>query len=131
MSDLDYKKRAEPSSIVGMDGDESETNFMEVTDNQDAQVTDRVNTSAVYDEITIGTTPVPLRVGAANLDERKFCHITPKDNSIYWGYSNSVTTTTGTRIFKNTTVFFKFGPDVTIWLEANAANKKANIGEGS
>ncbi len=129
MADLDYKKRAEPSSIVGMDSDESETNFMGVSDNQDAYTSDKANTSAVYSELTVGTTAVEVKVGATNLANRKMLHITPKTTHIYWGYDNSVTTVTGTKLFKYTTAKFKYGPSISIWVIAATAGNKANIGE--
>lgn len=131
MSDLSFEKRAEPSSIVGMDADGSETNFLKVTENNDAQVSDAINVSAVYSEITVGTTAVELKVGGTPLAVRKMAHATPKDKEVYWGYDNSVTTVTGTRLFKNTTAYFKFGPNVHIWLIAATDGNKVNIGEGA
>ena len=90
---------------------------------------DSLNRQGVYGEITVGTTPVEVKVGASPLAHRGLVHILAKDNQIYWGYDNSVTTTTGTRIFRNQLVFLPVGPDVSIWLVANGAGRDAAIGE--
>ena len=104
---------------------------MGVTSNNDATVVDRINTDGVEGELTVGITAVPIRVGASNLLGRKVVTAMPKENEIYWGYTNSVTTTTGTRIFKNQMTEWKAGPAKDIYLIANAAGKKVSITEGS
>lgn len=90
---------------------------------------DNLNSSAVYGTLTVGTSPVEVKVGGSPLTKRKMVHIEAKDNSIYWGYSNSVTTSNGTRIFKDQTVFLPVGPDITIYLVADGASKSARIAE--
>jgi hypothetical protein len=132
MGDLPTKKRTEPTRLVGADpstGDE--TNFQGVTANNDAMVVDKVNTDGVEAELTVGTTAVPIRVGGSNLANRKVVTAQPKDNQIYWGWTSSVTTTTGTRIFKNQFVQWKVGATKDVYLIANAAGKNVSITEGS
>jgi hypothetical protein len=90
---------------------------------------DTLDGEAVYGQLTVGTTPVELKVGASVLAGRSLVHMRAKDNSIYWGYSNTVTTTTGTRIFKDEFIPLAVGPNVQVWLVANGANKKISIGE--
>ena len=132
MGDLPTKKRTESTRIIGADpttGDE--TNHSHVTANNDLTVSDRVNTVGVQTELTVGTTAVPVRVGASNLSTRKVVTAMPKDNSIYWGYTNLVTATTGTRIFKNQMVVWDIGPDLDIYLIGDDVDLKVSITEGA
>jgi hypothetical protein len=132
MADLPTKKRTESTRIIGADpttGDE--TNHAHVTANNDLSVSDRINDSGVQAELTVGTSAVAVRVGGSNLATRKVVTAMPKDNSVYWGYTNLVTTTTGTRIFKNQMVVWDIGPDLDIYLIADAAGKAVSISEGA
>lgn len=129
MADLNDVQSAEPVKIVGSDANGIESNPVNASSNGELLTNDRVNTSAVYNQISIGTTAVAARVGASNLVERKVIHITPKSNGLYWGYNNSVTTTTGTKMFKDSTYTFKYGPNITVWLIGDAVGKTANVGE--
>lgn len=88
-----------------------------------------VNSAAVYTELNVGTTAVEVRVGGANLKGRQLVHMLPKDNEVYWGYDNTVTITTGTRVFKNQLVTIPIGDELSIWLIANGPDKKVNIAE--
>lgn len=90
---------------------------------------DVLNGAAVYSELTVGTTAVEVKVGGSVLAQRRMVHITPKENSVYWGYDSGVTTTTGTRVWKDQTVFLPVGPDITVYLIANGAGKAVNIAE--
>ena len=132
MADLPTKKRTESTRIIGADptsGDE--TNHAHVTANNDLTVADRVNTSGVQDQITVGLTSVPIRVGGSNLANRKIVTALVNDNEVYWGWTSLVTTTTGTRIFKNQFVIWEVGPDQDVYLIANEAGKVVNITEGA
>ena len=55
---------------------------------------------AVYGSKSVTTTPQELKVNASVLDKRKFVTMQPIDGDIYFGYSSSVTTSTGTKVFK-------------------------------
>lgn len=90
---------------------------------------DSANETGLYSELTVGTTAVEVKVGASALENRKVVHMLAKDNSIYWGYDSSVTTTTGTRIFKNQFIPLPAGDNISVWVIADAANKKLSIGE--
>lgn len=90
---------------------------------------DVLNGDAVYGEITVGTTAVEVKVGGSPLADRRMVHITPKDNQVFWGYDSSVTTSTGTRVWKEQTVFLPVGPDISIYLIANDAGKTVSIAE--
>ena len=90
---------------------------------------DHANEEAVYGTLTVGTTAVEVKVGASPLDRRKLVTIQPMDNAVYWGYDSSVTTSTGTRVFKDQYLPLQVGPDITVFLIANAAGKDVRIGE--
>ncbi len=83
--------------------------------------------SGVYTELTVGTSAVELKVGATMLTDRKYVVIRPKDSSVYYGYNNSVTTTTGTEVFRGEFLMLPIG--VPVWLIASGAGKKVSIGE--
>lgn len=89
---------------------------------------DTLDREAKYAELTVGTTPVELKVGGSRLEFRGLVTMHAKDNAVYWGYDASVTTTTGTRLYKGQTVFLPLG-DVALYLVADGVDKKVNIGE--
>ena len=90
---------------------------------------DHVNDSAVYGTLTVGTDAVLVKVGGSPLPKRKLVTMQANDNKIYWGYDSSVTTTTGTRIFKDQYVPLQVGPDITVYVIADGAGKTLRIGE--
>lgn len=73
---------------------------------------------AVYGSFTATTTASQLKVGASPLEERKVASIQPIDGDVYFGYDNSVTTSTGTKIFQGQYFPFEAGEDLQIWIIA-------------
>lgn len=95
-------------------------------------VTDRLDTSGTHGAITVGVTAVAARVGGANLAARK--ELTVFNNgsqTIYWGLSNAVTTSTGTPLFKNQTAVFPYGPNITVWLISGTEGQNVRVTEVS
>ncbi len=90
---------------------------------------DHVNDSAVYGTLTVGTTAVEVKVGGSALAFRKLVTMQADDNKIYWGYDSSVTTSTGTRIYKGQYVPLQVGPDIPVYVIADGAGKEMRIGE--
>lgn len=90
---------------------------------------DHANDDAAHGAMTVGTSAVELKVGGSVLANRKAVTMQAMDNSVYWGYSNTVTVSTGTRIFKNQFIPLPVGPDIHVWLIADAAGKNVRIGE--
>lgn len=88
-----------------------------------------VNKQGVYAELTVGTTAVAVRVGGSNLEDRQLITMRAKRNSVYWGYDSSVTTTTGTRLFKDELVIMPIGEEIDVYLIANGNNRDVSIGE--
>lgn len=90
---------------------------------------DSLNDSAVYGTLSVGTTAVEVKVGGSPLTNRKMVHMLAEDNQIYWGYDASVTTSNGTRIYKNQFVELPIGPDISIYVIANGAGRSMRIAE--
>jgi len=92
-------------------------------------IDDGIITGAVYTELTVGVAAVELKVGGSALADRVAVTMQPKDNNIYWGYDNTVTSTTGTQIFKNQFLMLPIGEDQAVWLIADGAGKKVVVSE--
>ena len=90
---------------------------------------DHANEDAKYGTLTVGLTAVELKVGGAPLLNRKVVTMQPQDNKIYYGFDNTVTVATGTRVFKNQFLPLPCGPDITVYLIADGAGKDVRIGE--
>jgi len=82
-----------------------------------------------YGELTVGATAVEAKVGGSALAGRTYISVMPKDNSIYYGFDASVTTTTGTRIFKNQLLILPLDAALPLYLIADAAGKKVSVTE--
>lgn len=88
---------------------------------------DTPRTQGLYTELTVGTTPVELKVGASVQTGRKYASIRPKDSAVWWGYDSSVSSVTGTKCFRDELVFIPAG--FSIFLVAALAGQKVSIGE--
>lgn len=91
---------------------------------------DILNTSAQYRAQSVNTSAAEALGGATILSNRKMLSITPTNGTVYWGFNNSVTTSTGTPIFKNQTVTFAVGSNVHVYVIA-ASTVDCRIAEGS
>jgi len=81
--------------------------------------------------LVIANTQYEAKVGVSRLSNRKSLVITALDD-MYWGFSNTVTTATGTPLFKNQQIVFAINPDSNtfqVWLVASGASKSARITE--
>ena len=103
-----------------------------VTTNGDINVVDGLRNGGVYGNLNLvtGGTTYEAKVGGSALSNRKLLKITALDD-MYWGYSNTVTTSTGTPLYKNQQIIFAIDAASTfsIWLVASANNKNARITE--
>ena len=103
-----------------------------VTTNGDINVVDGLRNGGVYGNLNLvtGGTAYEAKVGGSALSNRKLLTITALDD-IYWGYSNTVTTSTGTPLYKNQQIIFAIDAASTfsIWLVASTNNKNARITE--
>lgn len=103
-----------------------------VTANSDFKTSDGLRNGGVEGALTLttGGTAYEAKVGGSALTNRKLLTITALDD-MYWGYNNTVTTSTGTPIYKNQQIIFSIDPDSTfaIWLVASGNGKLARITE--
>lgn len=90
---------------------------------------DRTNDSAVYGTISVSTTATELKVGGSILDGRDFLIIQPKENSIYLGFDNSVTSSTGIELKKNQTMQIAAGDNISVYAIASSGTIDVRIGE--
>lgn len=87
------------------------------------------NTSGLYSELVVGTTPIELKVGATPLGNRKFLILQPKDNKIFFGYNNLVSPEQGVEIFKDQILILKIGDGIAVWAVSPSGNKPIRIQE--
>lgn len=83
----------------------------------------------VYGAISVTTTPVEVKVGGSSLEERLFVTIQPLDGDIYYGYDNSVSATTGTKLYKTLAEPIEAGPKLSIWVVAASGTVDTRITE--
>ena len=107
-----------------------QTDSLSLTIDGDLRVADIVNTSGQYGAQSVTTTAAEALGAATILANRKSLTITPTNGTIYWGFSNTVTTTTGSPIFKNQSMSFAIGANLHIYVIA-AATTDCRIAEGS
>jgi len=101
-------------------------------DDQSA-VADVLNSgNGVQGSVTVGTSFAEAKVGASRLTGRKSLTVFNNSNAtIYWGYTNAVTTSTGTPIFKDQQVEFAVGDAQGIFLIAGSAGNNVRVTEGA
>jgi hypothetical protein len=91
---------------------------------------DIINVSGQYRAQSVTTSAAEALGAASILTNRKMLSITPTNGTIYWGFSNAVTISSGSPIFKNQTITFAVGPNVHIYIIAGATTD-VRITEGS
>lgn len=91
-------------------------------------VVDILTTGSQYRAQSVTTSAALALGGASALTDRKMIHITPTNGTIYWGYNSSVTTSNGTPLFTNQTLYLSIGTGVTVYVIA-AATTDARIAE--
>lgn len=95
----------------------------------DLYTRDMLAGSGVQGAIALSTSAVEAKVGGSRVSSRKCLSIQPTNGVIYWGYLNTVTTTTGSPIFKNQSKTFAIG-DAPIYIIA-AGSVDVRVTEGS
>lgn len=98
--------------------------------NNQLETRDVLNVSSQYRAQSITTTAGEALGAGTILANRKLLHITPTNGTIYWGYSNTVTTATGTPIFPNNTLWLTVTDNIHVFLIA-ATTIDSRIGEAS
>lgn len=75
-----------------------------------------INGPSLYGALSVTSTPVQVKVGGANLEERKCVSIQPLDGDVFYGFDGSVSTSTGTKIFQGEKFFLECGDKMDIYL---------------
>jgi hypothetical protein len=108
------------------------TDVAKVTANSDLSTSDGLRNGGVQGSLTLTTanTTYEAKVDASRLTNRKSLVITANDD-MFWGYDNTVTTSTGQKLAKDQQIAFAVDPDSTfqIWLVAAANSKTARVAE--
>lgn len=100
----------------------------------DINVSDGLKNGGVHGNLAMATggTAYEAKVGGSRLANRKLLTIVALDD-MYWGYDNTVTTSSGTPLYKNQFISFAINPDsgntFQIWVVASGNNKNARITE--
>jgi hypothetical protein len=132
LADLTDLQAAQTVKIAGSNSSGIESTYAEVANNNDLKVQDGLSEGGVYGTLSMTTanTAYEAKVGASRLANRKSLIIIAQDN-MFWGYNNSVTTTTGIPIYKDQQLIFSIDSDSTfqVWLVASANTKTAKIAE--
>lgn len=119
--------------ITGVVGQNTMANSLPVTiaSNQSSIPVQDVLVTGGQNRNQVVTTSASEALGAATiLANRKVLTITPTDGIVYWGYTNGVTTSNGTPIFKNQTFTIAVNSNVHIYLIA-ASSVNCRISEGA
>lgn len=86
----------------------------------------------IQNSLLVSTTALEAKAGVSTLSNRKLLTVFNSSNStIYWGYTDSVTTSTGTPIFKDQLVEWAIGSNLKIYLIAASGSNLVRITEAS
>jgi len=132
MADLTDIEAASVTKIVGSTSSGVEQTPIKSSLNGDLGTSDVLDGAGVEGAITVGTSAVAARVGGSNLASRKALSVYNNSNSVlYWGYTNAVTTSTGTPIQKGQQVDWDIGPNATVYLIAGGAGNNVRVTESA
>lgn len=109
---------------------DSSGDLVNITPNNDLNVADIINTSGQYRAQSVTTSAAEALGAGSILVNRKSLTVTPTNGTVYWGFSNAVTTSTGTPIFKNQTMSWAIGSALHVYLIAGST-VDCRITEGS
>lgn len=105
---------------------------VKITSLRDLSVSDGLRGGGLQGALTLTTanTTYEAKVGASRLTNRKSLTIFA-NNDMFWGYTNTVTTSTGTPLKKNEKIIFSIDPDSTfqVWLVSATNSSTARITE--
>lgn len=110
------------------------TKQVKVSTAGDLSVSDGLHSGGVNGALSLTTanTAYEAKVGGSRLANRKTLTIMSEDTDLYWGYSNTVTTSNGTKIYKNQFATFELDANdssVQIWIVSASNSKTARITE--
>ena len=88
-----------------------------------------LNGPATHGSINVTTTAIEVKVGASPFEERKVITIQPLDGVVYYGYDNTVTSSTGTKLFKSIVFPLEASPSLSVWIIAGTGTVDVRITE--
>lgn len=99
--------------------------------NDESAVSDIVNLgTGVEGSLTATTSAVEVKVGGSRLTSRKLVTLhNNSSNTIYWGWTSGVTTSTGTPIYKNQMIQWSVGDSQTIYVIAASVGNNTRVTE--
>lgn len=130
MADIPYINQAQEVKVTGQSTVGATVNYVSASATGDLFSRDVINTAGQNRAQSVTTTAAEAIGAASRLTNRKFVKITPTNGTVYWGFTNAVTTVTGSPIFKNQTVVFAFTDNVPIFV-ISAGTVDCRIAEGS
>lgn len=83
---------------------------------------------AEYGSLSVSSV-TELKVGASVLAERKVVSFQPIDGIIYYGYSNSLTVSNGTKVFQGQLIVIEAGETLPVYLIAETGTVDVRITE--
>lgn len=134
MSDLSNIQAAGSTIIIGSDVTGVETTPVNSTPTGDLNVNDGLKAGGVQGNLGLTTANIAYeaKVGVSRLSNRKCLMIQAFDSDMFFGYSNSVTTSTGTLLLKGQLITFNIDANASafqVWLVSANNNKNARITE--
>lgn len=132
MADLTGVEAAQSVKIMGSESDGTEQTPVSSNSNGKLLSADISNNGGVHGVLTVGTSAVEAKVGGSVLSDR--VNLTAYNDSniiIYWGYDNTVTTSTGTPIHKKQMISWEVGPNTSVYLIAGSASNNTRITENA
>lgn len=130
MADLDTLTAAQTVKIAGANSSGVESSFVNSTDNNELKTSDIIDIGGIEGALTVGTSAVEVKVGVSKYPGRKCLTLFNNSNTIiYWGYTSSVTTLTGTPIFKNSKEIWSISDNVSIYVIANSVGNDVRVTE--
>jgi hypothetical protein len=88
-----------------------------------------LNGPAIFAALSVGSTAVEVKVGAAPLEERTSISVQPLDGNIYYGYDSSVSTSNGTKIFKSQLLIIEAASSLPVYVIAETGTVDVRITE--
>jgi len=88
-----------------------------------------LNGPGVYTNLSVTTTPSEVKVGGSALSDRQVVTMQPLDGDIYYGYDNSVSSTTGTKIYKGQYILLESTDSLPVWIVAGSGTVDVRITE--
>jgi hypothetical protein len=132
MADLTDIQSSQSVKLVGSSSSGAEQTFVAATNNGELSIADISNNGGVNGSVSVSTSAVEAKVSGTALTNRKNLTLfNNSSNTVYWGYSSSVSTSNGTPLFKNQYVSFSIGENTAIWLIAASGSNDIRVTENA